>query len=117
VTAAKHPEVDVIGHPTGRFLNRRPGLDVDIERVASVAADHGTALEVNASPSRLDLRGSAVKQAIEAGATVVIDTDAHSPDEFEQIRYGVHTARRGWAEAGDVLNAQSADAVREFVDE
>jgi DNA polymerase (family 10) len=117
VTAARHPEVDVIGHPTGRFLNRRPGLDVDVERLAEVAADHGTALEINASPSRLDLSGSAVKQAIEAGATVVVDTDAHSPGEFEQIRYGVHTARRGWAEAGDVLNAQSAAEVREFVDE
>ncbi len=115
VAAAKHPHVDVIGHPTGRFLNRRPGLDVDIERLASVAADHGTALEVNASPSRLDLSGSAVKQAIEAGATVVIDTDAHGPGEFEQIRYGVHTARRGWAEPDDVLNTQSADAIREFI--
>ncbi|MFC7077438.1 DNA polymerase/3'-5' exonuclease PolX [Haloarcula halophila] len=117
VTAAKHPEVDVIGHPTGRFLNRRPGLDVDVERLATVAADHGTALEINASPARLDLTGSAVKQATEAGATVVINTDAHGPGEFEQIRYGVHTARRGWAEPGDVLNAQSADTVREFINE
>ncbi|WP_324758620.1 DNA polymerase/3'-5' exonuclease PolX [Haloarcula montana] len=117
VTAAKHPEVDVIGHPTGRFLNRRPGLDIDVERLATVAADHGTALEINASPARLDLTGSAVKQATEAGATVVINTDAHGPGEFEQIRYGVHTARRGWAEPGDVLNAESADTVREFINE
>jgi DNA polymerase (family 10) len=117
VAAAKHPEVDIIGHPTGRYLNRRAGLDVDIDRLASVAADHGMALEVNASPARLDLSGSAVKQAIEAGATVVIDTDAHSPASFEQVTYGVHTARRGWAEAGDVLNTRSADGVREFLDE
>ncbi|WP_254280157.1 DNA polymerase/3'-5' exonuclease PolX [Haloarcula marina] len=117
VAAAEHPDVNVIGHPTGRYLNRRPGLDVDVERLADVAAANGTALEVNASPARLDLSGSGVKQAIEAGATIVIDTDAHSPGNFAQIRYGVHTARRGWAETGDVLNARDADGVREFLDE
>ncbi|QIO22382.1 DNA polymerase/3'-5' exonuclease PolX [Haloarcula sp. JP-L23] len=117
VAAAEHPAVNVIGHPTGRYLNRRAGLDVDVERLAEVAADNGTALEINASPARLDLSGSAVKQAIEAGATIVIDTDAHSPGNFEQIRYGVHTARRGWAEAGDVLNTRDSAGVREFLDE
>ncbi|MFC7021282.1 MULTISPECIES: DNA polymerase/3'-5' exonuclease PolX [Haloarcula] len=116
VAAAKHPDVNVVGHPTGRFLNRRPGLDVDVERLAEVAAEHDTALEVNASPARLDLSGSAVKQAIEAGATIVVNTDAHSPSSFEQVRYGVHTARRGWAEAPDVLNARDAEDVREFLD-
>ncbi|WP_276271341.1 DNA polymerase/3'-5' exonuclease PolX [Haloarcula litorea] len=117
VAAAEHPHVDVIGHPTGRFLNRRPGLDVDVERLAEVAADHGTALEVNASPQRLDLSGAAVKQAVAAGATVAIDTDAHSPGSFDQIRFGVHTARRGWAEAGDVLNTRDPEGVREFLDD
>ena len=116
VAAAEHPDVDVIGHPTGRYLNRRPGLDVDIRDLASVAADTGTALEVNASPARLDLRGGAVKAAIEAGATIAVNTDAHSPRTFSQIRYGVHTARRGWAGAGDVLNTRDAAGVREFLD-
>ncbi|MFC6862394.1 DNA polymerase/3'-5' exonuclease PolX [Halomicroarcula sp. GCM10025817] len=116
VAAAEHPDVNVVGHPTGRFLNRRPGLDVDVERLAEVAAEHDTALEVNASPARLDLSGSAVQQAIEAGATIVVNTDAHSPSSFEQVRYGVHTARRGWAEAADVLNARDAEGVREFLD-
>ena len=116
VAAAEHPEVDIIGHPTGRYLNRRSGLDVDVERLATAAADAGTALEVNASPARLDLDGYAVKAAIEAGATIAIDTDAHSPGSFGQVTYGVHTARRGWAEGGDVLNARSADALRGFLD-
>ncbi|WP_276251328.1 DNA polymerase/3'-5' exonuclease PolX [Haloarcula rara] len=115
VAAAEHPEVDIIGHPTGRYLNRRSGLDVDVDRLATAAADTGTALEVNASPARLDLDGYAVKAAVEAGAAIAIDTDAHSPGSFEQITYGVHTARRGWAEAGDVLNTRSADALREFL--
>ncbi len=116
VAAAEHPAVDIVGHPTGRYLNRRSGLDVDIERLATAAADAGTALEVNASPARLDLDGYAVKAAIEAGATVAINTDAHSPGSFGQVTYGVHTARRGWAEAGDVLNTRSADGLREFLD-
>ncbi|MUV86610.1 DNA polymerase/3'-5' exonuclease PolX [Natronomonas sp. CBA1123] len=115
VTAIEHPEVDIVGHPTGRLLNQRPGLDLDIERVADAAADSGTALEINADPHRLDLRSSNVKVAIEAGATIAIDTDAHRPGAYDSIRYGVHTARRGWAEADDVLNTRDADGVREFL--
>ena len=114
VTAIEHPEVDVIGHPTGRLLNRRPGHDIDIERVAEAAASHGTALEINADPHRLDLRSSYVKAAIEAGATIAIDTDAHSTSAYEYMRFGVHTARRGWAEPEDVLNCRDADGVRAF---
>ena len=116
VEAARHPEVDVIGHPTGRYLNRRSGLDVDVERLASVAAEYDTALEVNANPHRLDLQGQAVKQAIEAGATIAINTDAHSQDGFDFLRYGVHTARRGWAEAPDVLNTRAPDEFRAFLE-
>jgi DNA polymerase (family 10) len=116
VAAAQHPDVNVIGHPTGRYLNRREGLDVDIERLAEVAAANDTGLEINANPARLDLGGGAVKQAVEAGATIVINTDAHSPSDFELLRYGVHTARRGWAETDDVLNTRDAEGLREFLD-
>ena len=116
VTAAKHPEVDIIGHPTGRRLSRRSGMTVDIQQLAAVAAEHDTALEVNASPGRLDLRGSAVQTALEAGATIVIDTDAHSTESFGQMRYGVDTARRGWAEPDDVLNTRSAGELRSALD-
>jgi len=116
VAAAEHPDVNVIGHPTGRYLNRREGLDVDIERLAAAAADTDTALEINANPARLDLGGGAVKQALEAGATIAINTDAHSPGDLELLRYGVHTARRGWAETDDVLNTRDAEGLREFLD-
>ena len=116
VTAIEHPEVDIVGHPTGRLLNRRPGHDIDIERVAEAAATHGTALEINADPRRLDLRASYVKAAIEAGATVVIDTDAHSTGAYEHVRFGVHTARRGWVEPDDVLNCRDADGLGEFLE-
>jgi len=115
VAAVEHPAVDVLGHPTGRQLNRRAGLDVDFERLATAAADAGTALEVNANPSRLDLRGGAVGIAVEHGATIAVNTDAHAPTSLEYTTYGVHTARRGWAEAADVLNTRDADGVREFL--
>ncbi|MFB6129693.1 MAG: DNA polymerase/3'-5' exonuclease PolX [Salinigranum sp.] len=115
VRAIEHPDVDVIGHPTGRLINRRPGLDLDVDRVVEAAVEHDTALEVNAHPHRLDLDGDGVRTAVEAGATIVIDTDAHGPGEFDLMHYGVHTARRGWAEKTDVLNTLDADGVRAFV--
>jgi len=116
VAAARHPEVDVIGHPTGRLLTRRPGLDVDARRLAEVAAEEGVALEVNANPHRLDLGGDGVRAAVEAGAPIAINTDAHSPAEYRNAVYGVHTARRGWAEAADVLNARDAAGLRAVLD-
>ncbi|WP_159901029.1 DNA polymerase/3'-5' exonuclease PolX [Salinirussus salinus] len=115
VAACEHPAVDVVGHPTGRRLNERAGMDVDVDRLAAVAAETGTALEVNANPHRLDLGGSMVRAAVDAGATVAVNTDAHHPDEYGYLRYGVHTARRGWAEADQVLNARDADGVRDFL--
>ncbi|WP_436906572.1 DNA polymerase/3'-5' exonuclease PolX [Halosimplex marinum] len=116
VAAAEHPEVDIIGHPTGRYINQRSGLDLDVERLASVAAEHDTALEVNANPARLDLGGGAVKAAVEAGATIAVDTDAHRPESYGLVRYGVHTARRGWAEETDVLNTRGVEGLREFLE-
>ena len=116
VAAIEHPQTDVLGHPTGRLLNQRPGHDIDIERVATAAADSGTALEINADPHRLDLRSSYVKAAIEAGATVAINTDAHGTAAYGNVRFGVHTARRGWATAADVLNCRDAAGVRAFVE-
>jgi DNA polymerase (family 10) len=116
VEAISHPAVTIVGHPTGRQLGRRPGMDLDFDAVAEAAAEHGTALEVNANPQRLDLGGSAVKAAIDAGATIAIDTDAHQPANFSLLRYGVHTARRGWVEAEDVCNAWPYDELRAFLD-
>ena len=115
VRAVEHPAVDVLGHPTGRLLNRRAGLELDYERIAAAAADAGTALEVNANPHRLDLSGTGVRAAVDAGAIVVVNTDAHAPAELDYVRYGVHTARRGWAESADVLNTWRATDVRSFL--
>ncbi|MFB6127658.1 MAG: DNA polymerase/3'-5' exonuclease PolX [Halolamina sp.] len=115
VAAVEHPQVDVLGHPTGRRINDRAGIDPDVEAVAEAAAEHGTALEVNANPHRLDLHGEAVRVAVEAGAPIAIDTDAHAPAGLDNLRYGVHTARRGWAETADVVNARDRDGLRAFL--
>lgn len=115
LSAIEHPHVDIIGHPTGRKLGRRPGLPIDMERIAEAAAEAGVALEVNSHPIRLDLAGEAVHTAIEHDVSIVISTDAHVPQELDLMRYGVHTARRGWATAANVLNTGDAEAVRSFV--
>ncbi|MFC6787074.1 helix-hairpin-helix domain-containing protein [Halobaculum halobium] len=116
IRAVEHPHVDILGHPTGRLINRRPGLDVDFERLAEAAAAAETALEVNANPARLDCNGDAVRAAVEAGAAIAVNTDAHSPSELDNVRYGVYTARRGWAETADVVNARDADGLRAFLE-
>ncbi|WP_435069446.1 DNA polymerase/3'-5' exonuclease PolX [Haloplanus sp. C73] len=116
VAAVEHPETDVLGHPTGRLINDRPGLAPDLERVATAAAEAGTALEVNANPHRLDLNDDGVRTAIDAGATIAVNTDAHSGQELELRRYGVRTARRGWAEAADVLNTRSPADLTAWLD-
>ncbi len=116
LAAVNNPLVDVIGHPTGRLLGQRSGLDIDSSTLATAAADTDTALEVNANPRRLDLDGSRVQAAIDAGATIAINTDAHRSERFDYVNYGVHTARRGWAQSDDVLNCQPVDAVRAFFD-
>jgi DNA polymerase (family 10) len=113
--AVEHPAVDVLGHPTGRLINERAGLSVDFQRLAEAAAAADTALEVNANPARLDLHGDAVRAAVEAGAPVAVDTDAHSPPELDNVRYGVRTARRGWAEPADVVNTWDDDRLRSFL--
>ena len=115
VRAVEHPSVDVLGHPTGRIINSRQGLEPDMDAVAAAAAREGVAIEVNANPARLDADGAAVRAAVEAGATLAVNTDAHAPRELDNARYGVHTARRGWAETADVLNASSLAELREFL--
>jgi DNA polymerase (family 10) len=98
--------VDVIAHPTARQLGRRAGIDIDLDRVARAAVDNGVWLEVNAQPERLDLDDAACRHAISLGATIVIDTDAHSTAELGFMHWGVDQARRGWADRASVANTR-----------
>ena len=111
VGAMKHPLVTAISHPTGRLLERRDPYDVDLDTVIDAAVATGTRLEVNGGPERLDLPDWAVRKAVEKGATLVIDSDAHAVEELEWTVYGAATARRGWATADRVGNTRGLDAV------
>jgi DNA polymerase (family X) len=106
VRAASHPLVDVIAHPTGRHLLERPPLAVDPAALAEACAAHGTFLEINANPERLDLSSVNARLAREAGVPIVISTDAHEIGHFANIAYGVATARRAGATAADIVNTR-----------
>jgi DNA polymerase (family 10) len=106
VTAIEHPLVDCIGHLTGRMILRRRPYDIDVERVAAAAAENGTMLEINGNPNRRDLSEQNVRLAVDAGATIVINTDAHRVRTMENMRYGVATARRAWLTADQIANTR-----------
>jgi DNA polymerase (family 10) len=110
LNAINNPHVDMIAHPTGRLLPDRPGADLDIDSILEAAVATGTILEVNANPQRLDLRDSHVRRAMELGAKIAINTDAHHPDQFDLLHYGVATAQRGWATADSVVNTWPVEA-------
>lgn len=114
VKAMNHPQVDVISHPTGRILKQRDEYESDFEKILKVAQETGTVLEVNSSPQRLDLNDVNVKQAIEAGVKLIINTDAHQKSQLRYMKYGVYQARRGWAEKEDVVNTRSLDKLLNF---
>jgi DNA polymerase (family 10) len=111
LSAMKHPLVTAISHPTGRLLERRDPYDVDLDAVIDAAVATGTRLEVNGGPERLDLPDWAVRKAVEKGATLVIDSDAHAVEELEWTLYGTANARRGWTTAERVDNTRGLDAV------
>jgi DNA polymerase (family 10) len=115
LAAIRHPCVNLIGHPTGRLINRREAMPLDVEAVAREAAATGTALEINASLYRLDLKDQHARLARDLGATLCINCDAHAPDQLDQMILGVLTARRAGLRKDDVLNTRSARQVRAFV--
>ena len=115
IRAIENPYVTIIGHPTGRVLGHRPGSAVNLEAVIDAAAAHHVALEINAAPSRLDLEPSAVRQALEHGVLLSVNTDAHSAPDLGRAIFGINIARRGWLEKTDVLNTYSLAAIKEIM--
>lgn len=104
LNAIRNPHVDIIGHPMGRLIPNREGADLDMDAVLGAAAASGVALEINANPQRLDLSDVYVRRAVDLGITLSINTDAHHPEHLEFLRFGVTTARRGWAGPGRIIN-------------
>ena len=114
VRAIENPFVDVLGHPTGRLLMRRPGYAINSSAVIDAAVDNGVALEINASPSRLDLEPDIVKNAREKGAMISINTDAHAAKDLDRMWLGINVARRGWLEKKNVINTFTRDEFQEW---
>jgi DNA polymerase (family 10) len=106
VAAAEHPYVDVIGHPSGRLIGTREGYDFDVEALVAACAEHGTFIEINSQPHRLDLRPAHARLALAAGVKLVISTDAHRLAAIDYQELGVFMARRAGATHDDVANAR-----------
>jgi len=113
--AIEHPLVHVLGHPTGRLINKRAGLEPAMDELAAAAKEHDTALEINAHWQRLDLRGEHARIATAAGARIAIDCDVHYDMDFDNLKYGVMTARRGWVTPKGCVNALDAKALHKWV--
>ena len=101
--ALANPHVDILGHPTGRKLLKRPPYPVDMEAIVDAAARHGVAIEINCQVNRLDVNDVHAKLARDRGVPLVISSDAHSRDAFARLRWGVIVARRAWLEPAQVL--------------
>ncbi len=106
-----NPYFDILGHATGRLLLKRPGYEIDIQRIIHHAASVGCCFEVNSSPDRLDLSDEHARLASEHGIKIAINTDAHSIAELNFIHAGINQARRAWLRASDVLNTLTAAEV------
>ncbi len=115
IRAIEHPLTQIIGHPTGRLINRRSGLDPAMDEIIAAAIEHDTALEINAHWARLDLRDHHVRAAVEAGALIAIDCDVHGAGDYENIRYGVQTGRRGWLTPERCVNTWDSEKLRSWL--
>jgi DNA polymerase (family 10) len=116
LTAMSHPLVTMITHPTNRLVPNRAGYELDYDRLFDAAVETGTILEVDGSPSHLDLDGALARRAVGAGVTLAIDSDCHRADLLErQMHLGIVTARRGWVEPRHVLNTRPLSDVRAVI--
>ncbi len=111
IRAIENPNVDVLAHPTCRLLLAREPVAVDMEAIFQVAVRTGTALEINAMPSRLDLKDTHIYRARELGVKLIINTDAHGAEHLDFMRFGIGVARRGWCQAEDILNSRPLEKV------
>ncbi|ASI36019.1 MULTISPECIES: DNA polymerase/3'-5' exonuclease PolX [unclassified Exiguobacterium] len=114
--ACRNPYVSLIAHPTGRIIGRREGYAVNVDRLIELAAETGTALELNANPARFDLTAASLAKAKAAGVKIMINTDTHRPEMLEDMKLGVLHARKAYLEPTDVINTWTAQEARAFFD-
>ncbi|MEL6048845.1 DNA polymerase/3'-5' exonuclease PolX [Methanothrix soehngenii] len=115
ISAIENENVDIIGHPTGRIINQREPSDMDFHAVLEAAAKTGTALEINAHPSRLDLNDVNARAAKEMGVQMSINSDAHDAGQLLNMKYGINVARRAWLEKKDLINAMDLKDLIQFL--
>lgn len=115
ISAVNNHYVTVIAHPTGRLIGERDAYDIDMESVLKTAAEKGRAIEINAYPLRLDINDIYAKRAKEIGVPIAISTDTHITSQFDYMRYGVSTARRGWLEKNDIINTYSIENLIKWI--
>lgn len=117
VRAIKNENVDIIGHLSGRLLNRRPPYELDFERVLDEAAQNHVILEINSHPDRLDIDAALARQASKKGVKIAINSDAHHKNDLKLVKYGVMNARRGWLAREDVINTLTWDELTRYIKE
>ena len=115
IAAMENPNVDIIFHPTGRVINRRPAYDVDMDAIIDAAKRTKTILEINAFPDRLDLKEEYVRKCVQKGVLLSIDTDAHSINHLQFLVWGIGQARRGWAEQSNIVNAWPVEKMKKML--
>jgi len=115
ISAIENENVDIIGHPTGRIINQREPSDMDFHAVLEAAARAGTALEINAHPSRLDLNDVNARATKEMGVRMSINSDAHDAGQLLAMKYGINVARRAWLEKKDIINAMDLKDLIQFL--
>jgi len=107
IRAMDNPRVTILAHPTGRLINERKPMDLDLERLLKAAQERGCFVELDSQPTRLDLTDAACRMAHDLGVKVSLSTDAHSAVELDFMRHGIAQARRGWLTAADVINTRT----------
>ncbi|HEX5323280.1 MAG TPA: DNA polymerase/3'-5' exonuclease PolX [Capsulimonadaceae bacterium] len=115
VKAVRNPNVDMIGHPTGRLINEREPYEVDMEALIEAAAETDTAMEINSSPNRLDLNDVHARMAKDAGVKIFVNTDAHATGYFDLLQFGIVVARRAWLEPKDVMNTRPYNELMDWL--
>lgn len=115
LTVVRSGRIDILAHPTGRLLLGRKGYELHLRDVIAAAVEHDVALEINANPHRLDLSDVNARLAVDMGAKLAINTDAHHHEDLDLMQYGVVTARRAWVQASSVVNCWEVSALREWL--
>jgi DNA polymerase (family 10) len=112
IKAIENPNLDILFHPTTREIQKRDPIQLDLEKIITIAKENGTILDIDSYPDRLDLKDEHIRKAVQIGAKLGISSDAHSTSHLHYLELGVAQARRGWATAKDIVNARSLEQFR-----